>query len=277
MGNDICWYAAETDMAKQRQAALFLNIMLKKLNWNVSDKDCRETDVYKGFQNIWCFNLDAIDEHFIIKDREMLCYAITGNNDFYNKYGDTAIPKLKPRKFTGFTAHLEGRASYTHEYYKHWTPYFYAHWQFTMIFNNSPLPNSIEKQGELVTLERVAEPMRIISEDMYELLNNKDEKVVRMAVYRRGGNTRVGGQKDLFLILYLIRELFIPSLHVSDDYRYIHDLDKEIDDAGLKKPLSIPSQKWKAVNDILQKHLDLDFGLEDVTSEMYNHWGKFFV
>jgi len=145
-----------------------------------------------------------------------------------------------------------------------------------MVFNKSPLPGSIEKQGELVTFERIKKPRHIMTKALYDLLKTENKaEFVKLFVYRKGGNTRVGGQKDLFVILYLIRKLFIPSLHVSDDYRYIHDLDQEIDKAGFKKNLSIPSQKWRTVNAILKEYTDIEIHSEDATPQMFKRWGRF--
>lgn len=273
MGCDISWYACEPDIAKQRQASLFLNAILDRLNWKVSDKECAETDIYRGFEYAYFINLDAIDFKFIDTHRSLM-RALTGNNTHFEKYGAEKIIKAKPRKFTGFTAHLEGRADYSRNINRDWIPYDFSRWQFSMVFNNSPLPDSEEKKGDLLTFEWLTHPKILMSTEILNFLKDQNQKQdFKIGVYRKGGHTRTSGQKDMFLILYLIRELFIPSLHVSDDWAYIKDLDKEIELAGYKKALSSPSEKWEAVRELSRKYLDIEFNARNIKAQITHRWG----
>ena len=273
MGCDINWYAVEPDKVKQRKAALFVNAVVDKMNGMVSEKPCRETDILKGFEYGYFLNLDAIDDNKIWDIKQLnLMHNIPAAN---KKTNEPAIHlKQTPKSLLGFTAHFDGRTVENIEQEEQIIPYFLAKWQLSMVFNNTPVSGR-EKKGELITFEWVDDPKWIMEDKMkMVILENPENHKVRFGAYRSGGYVRTSGQNDLFIILYLLRELFIPSLHVSDDWAYIKDLSNEMEKRGIKKALTNQSQRWDAVAEITKEYLGFEFREENIRPEVVSRWGR---
>jgi len=260
MGCDINWYACEPLIKNQIRASKFLMIVLKKMGLKISNKDCNDYELFEEQKVGYFVNLQYINNS-LIDNPETLILASQGKVK-------PAIPNdLKPRSrhFQGFSSFLEGKPDYSNDYYKYWRPDFLAEWQLTMVFNNSPIKNTTEKFGELVTIERLEDVSLIFTHEMTEKLNESNEgKAFQVFVYKPGGNTRTAGQKDFFALMFLIKKLFIPSLTVIDDYNYFSDFQSEMKNMGLNFLIGASGRNPDSINFVLKNYLHITLNEDEI-------------
>ena len=209
MGCDINWYAVEPDKVKQRQAALFVNAVVNGMGAKVSEKPCREEDIYKGFEYAYFLNLDTIDDNKIDDVSKMDFLQELPSAKKKSKFPSMVL-KQWPKSLLGYTVHFDGRTARDTDREDQMIPYFLSKWQLSMVFNNSPV-GKYEKNGELITFEWVDDPKWIMEADVkMQLMKNGENHKVKFGAHRRGAYVRTSGQKDLFIILYLVREV-VPA------------------------------------------------------------------
>lgn len=276
MGCDLNWNAHQDNIKKQKQASLFVHALLDMLNGKIGDLPYSDLEFYNGSYSGYFLDFDTLSPKTIVKRIEGEPDSIVVRNTY-----ETDWENFKPEYLTGeekfdlvgFTAHFWGKTNAKEDAETNYPDSGIAEWQFSFVFNNSPTLAD-EQKNQLVTIEFMDDLSWRRWENILKHFKDtpKDTAKAKYGVYQKGAYVR-NCSLPLLLIFYIVKQLYIPKLKVSDDYREFQAFEERMEQNGVTAKLSDPRKRWKAIAEITDDFLEMKFDKDNIDPNIKTLWG----
>lgn len=275
MGCDLTWKAKQENIKKQKQASMFVHALLHVLNGKIGNLPYADFEIYDGTYSGYFLDMDTLFPKTTIKlegkETNTISRNVTYETDWEN-FKPEFLNKKKKLELVGFTTYFWSKPNAIDD-----AKYGYcgppADFQFSFVFNNSP-ELSTENRHQLITIE----PIKNLKWQRYKkVLENfkdtpKNPRKGKYAVYQKGGYVR-NCSKPLLLILYVVKQLYIPELKVTDDYNEFIEFEKQMEINGFRTALTKPDERWNAVARITDEILGFKFLKQNIHPNIKKIWG----
>ncbi|MHB8336983.1 MAG: hypothetical protein ACYDEE_06180 [Ignavibacteriaceae bacterium] len=154
------------------------------------------------------------------------------------------------------------------------TVFDFAERQFSFVFNNT-LDNTVVDQHSLITIDVFSsseiEEFHWLKEEL--TANRPDSNLSNYGIFKTGGYDRaIENAFHFFVLFYLVKTLFIPSLSPCDDYDYWAAVNKWATKNGYDKALMSPSDRWDAIEEMINSNFKNKFYRHNITPGLKSFW-----
>lgn len=226
MGSDFSWKATEEDIFRQRKCGWFLESLFGKNGTEPASYfnpgSPWDYQTYEGFYTGYFLDYDNPQKVVGLETLQLIgtTFNLEGVNDMFDR--DTSAV---------------------------------ASGQYSFVFNNTSY-----QVPQLITLEIISDfskPKYEYIKDYFSDVQNINSSAIR-AVYKRGGYIWLKlGEKFSTDLLYAIREQFLPSLEISDEFDYFLESKVKAGKVPIPSDLSESVCKPSLANKWGFGHLDL--------------------